>query len=84
MAGLRFISEQQPTRVGVVTGYTDGTSTGTGLTAIDRLMGGFRWTCSASISAITKAGLGSRVELWGKQVLASDGEPCRNTIPTAL
>ncbi|MNG39579.1 Alanine racemase [compost metagenome] len=36
------------------------------------------------LSDLPAAGLGSRVELWGKQILASDVAACAGTIPYQL
>ena len=46
---------------------------------------GCRWTCSLSTSTdLPQAGLGSRVELSGQQVLASDVTPKRQHSPRQL
>jgi alanine racemase len=90
--GARFITER-PTRVGVVAmGYADGyprhAPSGTPV-AIDgqlsRLIGrvSMDMLC-VDLSDLPQAGLGSRVELWGKQVLASDVAACAGTIPYQL
>lgn len=87
--GARFVTER-PTRVGVVAmGYADGyprhAPSGTPV-AIDgqlsRLIGrvSMDMLC-VDLSDLPQSGLGSRVELWGKQVLASDVAACAGTIP---
>ena len=87
--GARFVTER-PTRVGVVAmGYADGyprhAPSGTPV-AIDgqlsRLIGrvSMDMLC-VDLSDLPQSGLGSRVELWGKQVLASDVAVCAGTIP---
>ncbi|KFX71118.1 alanine racemase [Pseudomonas taeanensis MS-3] len=88
----RFVTER-PTRVGVVAmGYADGyprhAPTGTPV-AIDgqlsRLIGRVSMDMlTVDLSDLPQAGLGSRVELWGKQVLASDVAACAETIPYQL
>ncbi|MBM7063297.1 alanine racemase [Pseudomonas sp. UL073] len=87
--GARFISER-PTRVGVVAmGYADGyprhAPTGTPV-AIDgqlaRIIGRVSMDMlTVDLSDLPQAGLGSRVELWGKQVLASEVAAQAGTIP---
>ncbi|UVE17689.1 alanine racemase [Pseudomonas sp. LS44] len=87
--GARFISER-PTRVGVVAmGYADGyprhAPTGTPV-LIDgqasRLIGRVSMDMlTVDLSDLPQAGLGSRVELWGKHVLASDVAAQAGTIP---
>lgn len=90
--GARFVTER-PTRVGVVAmGYADGyprhAPTGTPV-AIDgqpsRLLGrvSMDMLC-VDLSELPQAGLGSRVELWGKQVRASDVAIRAGTIPYQL
>ncbi|MNF44937.1 Alanine racemase [compost metagenome] len=90
--GARFVTER-PTRVGVVAmGYADGyprhAPSGTPV-AIDgqlsRLIGrvSMDMLC-VDLSDLPQSGLGSRVELWGKQVLASDVAACAGTIPYQL
>ncbi len=90
--GARFVTER-PTRVGVVAmGYADGyprhAPTGTPV-LIDgqpsRLIGrvSMDMLC-VDLSDLPAAGLGSRVELWGKQVLASDVAACAGSIPYQL
>lgn len=90
--GARFVTER-PTRVGVVAmGYADGyprhAPTGTPL-LIDgqpsRLLGrvSMDMLC-VDLSDLPAAGLGSRVELWGKNVLASDVASRAGTIPYQL
>ncbi|MNQ46728.1 Alanine racemase [compost metagenome] len=90
--GARFVTER-PTRVGVVAmGYADGyprhAPSGTPV-AIDgqlsRLIGrvSMDMLC-VDLSDLPQTGLGSRVELWGKQVLASDVAACAGTIPYQL
>lgn len=78
--GARFVSER-PTRVGVVAmGYADGyprhAATGTPV-AVDgvltRLVGRVSMDMlTIDLTDVPQAGLGSKVELWGTQVLASD------------
>lgn len=90
--GARFVSER-PTRVGVVAmGYADGyprhAPTGTPV-AVDgqltRLIGRVSMDMlTVDLSDLPGAGLGSRVELWGKQVLASDVAARAETIPYQL
>ena len=87
--GARFVSER-PTRVGVVAmGYADGyprhAPTGTPV-AVDgqltRLIGRVSMDMlTVDLSDLPQAGLGSRVELWGKQVLASDVATQAGSIP---
>ncbi|CAD5106311.1 alanine racemase [Zestomonas carbonaria] len=87
--GARFVSERT-TRVGVVAmGYADGyprhAPTGTPV-AIDgqasRIIGRVSMDMlTVDLTDLPQAGLGSRVELWGKQVLASDVAACAGTIP---
>ncbi|WP_372873808.1 alanine racemase [Pseudomonas sp.] len=90
--GARFVTER-PTRVGVVAmGYADGyprhAPSGTPV-AIDgqlsRLIGrvSMDMLC-VDLSDLPQAGLGSRVELWGKQVLASDVASRAETIAYQL
>jgi alanine racemase len=90
--GARFVTER-PTRVGVVAmGYADGyprhAPTGTPVT-IDgrpsRLIGRVSMDMlTVDLSDLPQAGLGSRVELWGKQVLASDVAIRAGSIPYQL
>lgn len=90
--GARFVSER-PTRVGVVAmGYADGyprhAPTGTPV-AVDgqltRLIGRVSMDMlTVDLSELPGAGLGSRVEFWGKQVLASDVAARAETIPYQL
>lgn len=90
--GARFVSER-PTRVGVVAmGYADGyprhAPTGTPV-AVDgqltRLIGRVSMDMLAvDLTDLPHAGLGSRVELWGKQVLASDVATQAGSIPYQL
>lgn len=90
--GARFVSER-PTRVGVVAmGYADGyprhAPTGTPV-AVDgqltRLIGRVSMDMlTVDLTDLPQAGLGSRVELWGKQVLASDVAARANSIPYQL
>ena len=90
--GARFVSER-PTRVGVVAmGYADGyprhAPTGTPV-AVDgqltRLIGRVSMDMlTVDLSDLPGAGLGSRVEFWGKQVLASDVAARAETIPYQL
>ncbi|UTH36748.1 alanine racemase [Pseudomonas sp. KHPS1] len=87
--GARFVSER-PTRVGVVAmGYADGyprhAPTGTPV-AVDgqltRLIGRVSMDMlTVDLTDLPQAGLGSRVELWGKQVLASDVAMAAGSIP---
>ncbi|WP_339080471.1 alanine racemase [Pseudomonas sp. TMP9] len=90
--GARFVSER-PTRVGVVAmGYADGyprhAPTGTPV-AVD---GQLTWLIgrvsmdmlTVDLTDLPHTGLGSRVELWGKQVLASDVAQQADTIPYQL
>ncbi|BAU77242.1 alanine racemase [Metapseudomonas furukawaii] len=87
--GARFVTER-PTRVGVVAmGYADGyprhAPTGTPV-AIDgqpsRLIGRVSMDMlTVDLTDLPQAGLGSRVELWGKQVLASEVAMAAGTIP---
>nr|MBO2509228.1 alanine racemase [Gammaproteobacteria bacterium] len=87
--GARFVSER-PTRVGVVAmGYADGyprhAPTGTPV-AIDgqpsRIIGRVSMDMlTVDLTDLPQAGLGSRVELWGKQVPASEVATCAGTIP---
>jgi alanine racemase len=90
--GARFVSER-PTRVGVVAmGYADGyprhAPTGTPV-AVDgqltRLIGRVSMDMlTVDLTDLPQAGLGSRVELWGKQVLASDVAQAAGSIPYQL
>ncbi len=90
--GAAFVSER-PTRVGVVAlGYADGyprhAPTGTPV-AIDgqlsRLIGRVSMDMlTVDLSDLPTAGLGSRVELWGKQILASDVAIRAGSIPYQL
>ena len=87
--GARFVSER-PTRVGVVAmGYADGyprhAPTGTPV-MVDgqrtRLIGRVSMDMlTVDLTDLPQAGLGSRVELWGKQVLASDVAMAASSIP---
>ncbi|MGQ7816661.1 alanine racemase [Metapseudomonas furukawaii] len=87
--GARFVTERL-TRVGVVAmGYADGyprhAPTGTPV-AIDgqpsRLIGRVSMDMlTVDLTDLPQAGLGSRVELWGKQVLASEVAMAAGTIP---
>ncbi len=80
----------QPSRVGVVAmGYADGyprhAPTGTPV-SIDGVPGRIIGRVSmdmlcVDLTDLPSAGLGSRVELWGKQVLASAVAACAQTIP---
>ncbi|MEH6365390.1 MAG: alanine racemase [Pseudomonas marincola] len=84
-----FVTER-PTRVGVVAmGYADGyprhAPTGTPV-AVDgqltRLIGRVSMDMiTVDLTDLPQAGLGSRVEFWGKQVLASDVASRAGTIP---
>jgi len=90
--GARFVSER-PTRVGVVAmGYADGyprhAPTGTPV-AVDgqltRLIGRVSMDMlTVDLTDLPHAGLGSRVELWGKQVLASEVAQQAQSIPYQL
>ncbi|WP_454256535.1 alanine racemase [Pseudomonas sp. Marseille-Q8238] len=90
--GARFISDR-PTRVGVVAmGYADGyprhAPTGTPV-FIDgqpsRLIGRVSMDMlTVDLTDLPQAGLGSRVELWGRNVLASDVAASAETIPYQL
>jgi alanine racemase len=87
-----FVSER-PTRVGVVAmGYADGyprhAPTGTPVSiggALGRLIGrvSMDMLC-VDLTDLPAAGLGSRVELWGKQVLASSVAAQAQSIPYQL
>jgi len=87
--GARFVSER-PTRVGVVAmGYADGyprhAPTGTPV-MVDgqptRLIGRVSMDMlTVDLTDLPQTGLGSRVELWGKQVLASDVAMAAGSIP---
>ncbi|MFC5694396.1 alanine racemase [Pseudomonas sp. GCM10022186] len=87
--GARFVTER-PTRVGVVAmGYADGyprhAPTGTPV-SIDgqpsRLVGRVSMDMlTVDLTDLPQAGLGSRVELWGKEVLASEVAARAGTIP---
>ena len=87
--GARFIAER-PTRVGVVAmGYADGyprhAPTGTPVMVdgqLARLIGRVSMDMlTVDLSDLPQSGLGSRVELWGKQVLASDVAMAAGSIP---
>lgn len=90
--GARFVSER-PTRVGVVAmGYADGyprhAPTGTPV-AVDgqltRVIGRVSMDMlTVDLTDLPLAGLGSRVELWGKQVLASEVAQQAQSIPYQL
>ncbi len=90
--GARFLSERS-TRVGVVAmGYADGyprhAPTGTPV-AVDgqltRLIGRVSMDMlTVDLTDLPHAGLGSRVELWGKQVLASEVAQQAQSIPYQL
>ncbi len=90
--GARFVSER-PTRVGVVAmGYADGyprhAPTGTPV-VVDgirtRLIGRVSMDMlTVDLTDLPQAGLGSRVQLWGDQVLASEIAACAETIPYQL
>jgi alanine racemase len=87
--GARFVADR-PTRVGVVAmGYADGyprhAPTGTPV-MVDgqptRLIGRVSMDMlTVDLTDLPQAGLGSRVELWGKQVLASDVAMAADSIP---
>ena len=87
--GARFVAER-PTRVGVVAmGYADGyprhAPTGTPVVVdgqLTRLIGRVSMDMlTVDLTDLPQAGLGSRVELWGKQVLASDVAMAAGSIP---
>jgi alanine racemase len=90
--GARFVSERS-TRVGVVAmGYADGyprhAPTGTPV-VVDgqrtRLIGRVSMDMlTVDLTDLPQAGLGSRVQLWGDQVLASEIATCAETIPYQL
>lgn len=90
--GARFVTPR-PTRVGVVAmGYADGyprhAETGTPV-AVDgqltRLIGRVSMDMlTVDLTDLPNAGLGSRVELWGRQVLASDIASGCGSIPYQL
>src|SRR5690606_1745134 len=87
--GARFVADR-PTRVGVVAmGYVDGyprhAPTGTPV-MVDgqptRLIGRVSMDMlTVDLTDLPQTGLGSRVELWGKQVLASDVAMAAGSIP---
>jgi alanine racemase len=87
--GARFVADR-PTRVGVVAmGYADGyprhAPTGTPV-MVDgqptRLIGRVSMDMlTVDLTDLPQAGLASRVELWGKQVLASDVAMAAGSIP---
>ena len=90
--GARFVSER-PTRVGVVAmGYADGyprhAPTGTPVAVggqLTRLIGRVSMDMlTVDLTDLPHAGLGSRVELWGKQVLASEVAQQAQSIPYQL
>jgi len=90
--GGRFVSDK-PTRVGVVAlGYADGyprhAPDGTPVAIdghISRLIGRVSMDMlTVDLTDLPQAGLGSRVELWGKQVLASEVAQYAQTIPYQL
>ena len=90
--GARFVAER-PTRVGVVAmGYADGyprhAATGTPV-MVDgvrtRLIGRVSMDMlTVDLTDLPQAGLGSRVELWGEKVLASDVAYGCGSIPYQL
>lgn len=90
--GARFVS-QRPTRVGVVAmGYADGyprhAPNGTPV-AVDGVRTSLIGRVSmdmltVDLTDLPQAGLGSRVELWGRQVLASEVATAAKTIPYQL
>ncbi|MEK1906373.1 MAG: alanine racemase [Pseudomonas sp.] len=90
--GARFVSER-PTRVGIVAmGYADGyprhAPTGTPVMVdgqLTRLIGRVSMDMlSVDLTDVPGAGLGSRVELWGRNVLASDLAQACGSIPYQL
>lgn len=90
--GARFVSER-PTRVGVVAmGYADGyprhAPTGTPVLVdgqLTRLIGRVSMDMlTVDLTDLPQAGLGSRVELWGRNVLASDVAQAAGSIPYQL
>ena len=87
--GARFVAER-PTRVGVVAmGYADGyprhAPSGTPVMVdgqLTRLIGRVSMDMlTVDLTDLPQAGLGSHVELWGKQVLASDVAMAAGSIP---
>lgn len=90
--GASFVT-QRPTRVGVVAmGYADGyprhAPSGTPV-GIDgqpaQLIGRVSMDMlTVDLTDLPRSGLGSRVELWGNSVLASDVAQCAETIPYEL
>ncbi|KFJ90686.1 alanine racemase [Pseudomonas sp. 1-7] len=87
--GARFVAER-PTRVGVVAmGYADGyprhAPSGTPVVVdgqLTRLIGRVSMDMlTVDLTDLPQAGLGSHVELWGKQVLASDVAMAAGSIP---
>ncbi len=90
--GARYVTEQ-PTRVGVVAmGYADGyprhAPSGTPVSIdgkLSRLIGRVSMDMlTVDLTNMPETGVGSRVELWGKQVLASDVAAASGTIPYQL
>ncbi|MBU1332528.1 MAG: alanine racemase [Gammaproteobacteria bacterium] len=90
--GARFVSER-PTRVGVVAmGYADGyprhAPTGTPVIVDSqrtRLIGRVSMDMlTIDLTDLPQAGLGSQIQLWGEQVLASEVAACAETIPYQL
>lgn len=90
--GARFVSER-PTRVGVVAmGYADGyprhAPSGTPVMVagqLTRLIGRVSMDMlTVDLTDLPQAGLGSRVELWGRHVLASDVAQAAGSIPYQL
>ena len=87
--GARFVAER-PTRVGVVAmGYADGyprhAPSGTPVVVdgqLTRLIGRVSMDMlTVDLTDLPQVGLGSHVELWGKQVLASDVAMAAGSIP---
>ena len=87
--GARFVAER-PTRVGVVAmGYADGyprhAPSGTPVMVdgqLTRLIGRVSMDMlTVDLTDLPQTGLGSHVELWGKQVLASDVAMAAGSIP---
>ena len=87
--GARFITDK-PMRIGVVAmGYADGyprqAPTGTPVLVagkLSRLLGRVSMDMLCiDLTDIPEAGLGSNVELWGKNILASDVAKWADTIP---
>uniref|UniRef100_UPI002590EAAC alanine racemase C-terminal domain-containing protein n=1 Tax=Pseudomonas sp. TaxID=306 RepID=UPI002590EAAC len=87
--GAKFITDK-PMRIGVVAmGYADGypRHAGTGTPVLvagkrSRLLGRVSMDMLCiDLTDVPEAGLGSVVELWGRNILASDVAACAETIP---